>query len=144
LAVAVWLVGCGDRPFLRTDPPVAIEGLSVALVGQRCGRRVRRDLNEILDLVLEVRVANAGPAPVTIDPARFTLLAERDATPPDEHDAVLELAPGRASRLRVHFHRWGNYACNRPMALSLDGVITLAGRPLRLRSLSFVPEASDV
>ena len=129
---------------MRTDPPAVSGGVAVALVAQRCGRRVRRDLNEILDLVLDVRVTNDGRAPVRIGPTHLQLLVGGDATPPDGAGPPVDLASGRASELRLHFHRWGNATCAAPMSLSLDDALERGGRPLRLRALTFVPEAGDV
>jgi hypothetical protein len=139
-AVAFGSAGCGDRPFLRADPPVASGGVSVALTGQRCRRRVRQDQNGILDLVLALRVTNAGSAPLAIAPARLVLHARGDTSQPDDADAPVELAPGGAASVRVHFRAWNNARCNEPLSVSFDGAVS----PPILRPLAFTPEASDV
>jgi hypothetical protein len=132
--------GCADRPFLRADPPVASGGVSAALVGQRCRRRVRHDQNGILDLVLALRVTNAGPAPLSIVPARLLLHVGSDTAQPDDFDAPFTLPPGGGAPLRVHFRAWSNAACPETLGVSFEGAIS--GQTLR--PLSFVPEASDV
>jgi hypothetical protein len=136
--VAAAAAGCADRPFLRADPPVTNGGVTVALAGQQCRRRVRHDQNGILDLVLAVSVTNAGLTPVTVDPAHLTLVVRGDASRPDDHDAPFTLAPGRSSLTRAHFHAWSDAKCTEPMTLTLEGVL-----PTPPRSLSFIPEASD-
>jgi hypothetical protein len=139
LALAASLAGCGDRPFVRSDPPVTSAGVTVALAGQQCRRRVRHDQNGILDLVLALRVTNAGPAPITIVPARLALVVRGDANLPDDHDAASTLAPGRSSTVRVRYRAWINARCNEPMSISLDGALS---EPT-LQPLTFTPEAAD-
>ena len=94
--------------------------------------------------MLDVRVTNDGGAPVRIVPTHLHLLVGGDATPPDGAGSPVDIASGHASGLRLHFHRWGNATCAAPMSLSLDGALEIQGRPLRLRALTFVPEAGDV
>jgi hypothetical protein len=139
LLAVVAVAGCGDRPFLRADPPVTSGGFSVALVGQRCRRRVRRDQNGILDLELAMRVENRDAAPFELVPAQIELRVRSDAALPDGHGVPLRLDAHEGTVVRVHFHAWSNARCDEPMSLSLAGA--LAGGPPLV--LSFVPEASD-
>ncbi|HVU53172.1 MAG TPA: hypothetical protein VHL80_20955 [Polyangia bacterium] len=139
LVIGALAAACSDRPFLRRDPPVTTGGVTVALVGQRCRRRVRHDQNGILDLVLALRVTNAGPAPVSIVPARLALVVRGDATEPDDHDAPFALGPGLSSPVRVHYRAWSNARCDEPMSVALDAALS---EPT-LRPLTFTPEASD-
>jgi hypothetical protein len=140
VALTLSTTACANRPFVRADPPTASGGVSVALTGQRCRRRVRHDLNGILDLVLALRVTNAGPAAVTIAPARLLLHVRGDTAGPDDFDAPQTLAPGGAASVRVHFRAWSNAACTETLGVSFEGAISSP----RLRALWFVPEASDV
>ena len=140
LATAAALAACADHPFLRADPPVTNGGVSVGLTGQRCRRRVRHDQNGILDLVLALRVTNAGPTPLTITPARLVFRVRGDTATPDDADAPLDLAPGGAAPIRVHFRAWSNARCNEPLGVSFEGAIP--GPPLP--PLGFIPEGSDV
>jgi hypothetical protein len=131
-------IACGDRTFVRADPPATSGGVTVALAGQKCRRRVRHDQNGLLDLYLEVNVSNAGPAPVTIVPASLSLVLRGDASLPHDSDAPSTLPPGASSRVRVHYIAWSNARCNEPMSLSLAGALPAPPAPL-----GFVPEASD-
>jgi hypothetical protein len=131
-------LGCADRPFLRSDPPVTSAGVTVGLAGQQCRRRVRHDQNGILDLVLAINVTNTGPAPITVVPAHLSLTVRGDTTQPDDHGAPFNLGPGVTSPTRVHYHAWTNARCNEAMALSFDGAVPTPPRPL-----NFTPEASD-
>jgi hypothetical protein len=147
VAVSIGLVlcACSERPFVRADPPASDADVTVSLVSQRCGRRTRRDLNDVLDLLLTVHVTNGGRATARITPARIKLIFRGDAgTEPERHGLPSDLPPGSSSDLQVHFFRWGSAKCDEPMALSFDGAIEVQGRGLRLRPLFFVAEASDV
>jgi hypothetical protein len=111
------------------------EGVTVAVVGQKCDRRTRRDMNDILDLVVQARLTNNSAAPVTIDPSHIRLIVGGDATAPDEHSDRLMLPPGASSDVQMHYHRWGSNArCNTRMSLQLDG----AAPPI-----SFIPAHKD-
>jgi hypothetical protein len=144
LAAALAGGGCGgDRPFVRADAPAARDGVTVSLAAQQCRRRTRRDQNDILDLVLALRVTNAGPPPLTVIPARFQLRVREDTVPPEEHGNPLSLAPGQSADVRVHYRPWNSGACNQPMSLSTGGALEREGRALELPALAFVPEASD-
>jgi hypothetical protein len=138
LAVATLLgVGCASRPAYRADAPVTTpEGVTVALVGQKCDRRSRQDTNDILDLVVDARVTNNSPDPVTVDPKHLRLIVAGDATSPDRPPEPFTLAPGAASDINVHYHRWGsiNARCNTRMSLYFDG----AAPPI-----SFIPAHKD-
>jgi hypothetical protein len=138
-AVAAAVAACGDRPFVRADPPATSAGVTVALAGQRCRRRVRHDQNGILDLELALRVTNGGPASITIVPARLSLVVRGDVAEPDEHDAPFSLAPGATAPVRIHYRPWINARCDEPMAVSLDAALSAP----TLRPLIFTPEASD-
>lgn len=139
LLAIVSFAACADRPFVRNDPPVTNGGVTVALAGQRCRRRVRHDQNGILDLVLALRVTNGGPAPLTIDPARLALVVRGDANLPDEHGAPVTIGPGLSSPVRVHYRAWSNARCDEPMSVSLDAALSVP----TLQPLTFTPEASD-
>jgi hypothetical protein len=144
LGAAIAAGGCGgDRPFVRADAPVARDSVTVSLAGQQCRRRTRRDQNDILDLVLAVRVTNGAPAPLSVVPARLRLVVRGDAALPEEHGDALPLAPGQSADVRVHYRPWNSGGCNQPMSLSAGGALELEGHPLELPDLTFVPEASD-
>lgn len=145
----IGFVGCADRPFVRADAPASSEGVTVALVGQKCGREAWYENYDVLDLDMVVRVTNASPLPVQVIPAQMRLLARgNSATPrasrPKWEDSPVELAPNSTRDVNVHFQRWGNAKCNEEMQLSVDRAMEMSGRDLALRPLSFVATPSDV
>ena len=152
VAVVLSLVGfggCADRPFVRTDAPAASAGVTVALVGQKCGREAWYENYDVLDLDMVVRVTNTSPLPVEVIPAQMRLLARgNSATPrasrPRWEDSPVQLAPNATTDVDVHFQRWGNAKCNQEMQLSVDGAMEMSGRSLAVRPLSFVASPSDV
>jgi hypothetical protein len=145
----VGFAGCADRPFVRTDPPAASEGVTVALVGQKCGREAWYENYDVLDLDVVVRVTNTSPLPVEVIPAQMRLLARGNAaTPrlsrPKWEDSPVQLAPNATTDVNVHFQRWGNARCDQQMQLSLDHSMEISGRDVAIRPLSFVAARSDV
>jgi hypothetical protein len=143
VAMGTGLLGCVNRPFVRLDPPVERAGVAVALLGQRCGRRVRRDQNGILDLILAARVTNDRDEPVTVTPARLALIVRGEPTPPEGHGPPFNVRPHHAFDLQVHYQAWGNARCDEPLALAPAGAIETAEGPLGLPPVSFVPESFD-
>jgi hypothetical protein len=144
----IGFAGCADRPFVRTDAPATSEGVTVALVGQKCGREAWYENYDVLDLDMVVRVTNASPLPVEVVPAQMRLLARgNSATPrasrPKWEDAPVQLAPNATTDVNVHFQRWGNAKCDQEMQLSVDRAMEISGRDLSLRPLSFVAAPSD-
>jgi hypothetical protein len=142
-------VSCGEHGFVRSDPPVARDGVSVALVGQRCGRLAVDPNFDELDLDVVLRATNQSGVPVEVVPAEMRLLARGyspapDSTKPLSEDSPMTLPPNSTADVHVRFQRWGNAKCNQDMQLSLDRSLKMSGRDLPLKPLSFVPERSDV
>jgi hypothetical protein len=135
----VGVVGCADRPFLRADPPATKGGVTVSLVGQKCGRTAFEETyNElILDMVVQVR--NGGTAPVEVEPAQMRLAMRGTTVMPVTGAASVVIAPETTSNIPVHFERAGNATCNEQMTLSLDRSVQVSGAALTLQPLSFVP-----
>ncbi|HVX93700.1 MAG TPA: hypothetical protein VHK47_02225 [Polyangia bacterium] len=133
---AVLAGGCATKPVYRAQAPVTTtDGVTVAVVGQKCDRRTRRDMNDILDLVVQARLTNDSATPLKINPSNIRLVVGGDSTKPDEHSDSLVLQPGASSDVEMHYHRWGTDArCNTRMSLQLD-----QGAP----PVSFVPTHKD-
>jgi hypothetical protein len=148
LAVALMAGGCAERPFVRADPPVSHDGVTVALVGQTCGRQSWNEAYDTLDLDVAVRVTNASAASVDVVPAEIRLLARGNSPAPRSSkpkmvDAPIVLPPNSVATVHVHFLRSGNAKCDQDMQLALDRAVEAAGRPVMLRPLSFKSEGAD-
>jgi hypothetical protein len=151
LAISIGLgaIGCADQPFVRADPPVSHDGVTVALIGQRCGREAWYENYDVLNLDMIVRVRNQTSLPVDVFPAQMRLLARgnspvpRSSTPKWE-DAPLTLQPNSATNVRVHFQRWGNAKCDQEMQLSIGRSMEIDGKDVVLPPLSFVATQTDV
>jgi hypothetical protein len=139
---------CADRPFVRVDPPVSSQGVTVALVGQKCEREGWNEAYDVLDLEVVLRVTNGTPGPIGVTPAEMRLLASGNSplprvSSPKREDAPLEVAPNSNADIRVHFDRRGNGRCNQGMQLSLDRAVNQDGRAVTLPPLSFMPSPND-
>jgi hypothetical protein len=131
------------RPFVRTDGSATNGGVTVALSGQRCGRRNWVKTMTVLDLRLAVLVSNRSATSVTVAPRQFLLLARGDATPPEDDPPSQTLPPGASLPIQLHFRYVGLAQCNEQLFLSLDHTVEMRGHSLSLRPLPFVPESSD-
>jgi hypothetical protein len=148
-AIAVAMLGCSDRAFVRSDPPVSTEGVTVALVGQKCDREGWNEGYDVLDLEIVVRVTNHSASAVDVLPAEIRLLARGNApvpraSTPKGEDAPIQVPPNSTADVRVHFHRRGNARCDQQMQLSLGRALEEAGHDVAVPPLSFVATSQDV
>jgi hypothetical protein len=136
---------CAPGPFVRTDGPVGASGVVVALVSQKCERRIDPSWTTLLAMVVEIRVTNTTSSGAVFDPAQIRLVANGEARQP-RHTAAIQLIPPNTSRTFFvdFFERDGALACNLPMALSFDGAAALGTQPVRLPPIAFLAETSDV
>ena len=147
LAVTLGLSGCATRPFARVEGPARSRYASVTLVGQSCSRE--NDPNwssaDILGLDLRIRVHNAAASPLLVDPRQVTLWATGRSYRPRRADAADLIPPGASQTLVIHFwERDRDLGCNVPMALALDGSVTLAGSAVTLAPISFLASRDDL
>jgi hypothetical protein len=147
-ATVAGVVGCADRPFVRADPPVTSDGVTMALVGQKCGREAWYENYDVLNLEMVVRVTNGTSSPVDIMPAQMRLLARGNSqvprsSKPKWEDGPLELQPNASTDVRVHFQRWGNAKCDQEMQLSPGRSMEMSGKDVTLPPLSFVATRTD-
>ena len=147
-ATVLGLVGCADRPFVRADAPVTSDGVTMALVGQKCGREAWYENYDVLNLEMVVRVTNRTSIPVDIMPSQMRLLARGNSqvprsSEPKWEDAPLELQPNSAANVRVHFQRWGNAKCDQEMQLSPGRSKEMLGKDVALPPLTFVATRTD-
>src|ERR1700722_1790451 len=96
--------GCSEawsHSFVRTDSPVAADGVSVALVARQCDRQIYpnwQSYADILGLDVDMRVTNSAGAAVTFDPAKVRLLADGRARAPHRSDSA-ETVPAGESKV---------------------------------------------
>ena len=148
LAIAGGAVGCADRPFVRADPPVSNDGVTVALVGQKCGREAWYENYDVLDLDMVIRVTNQTSEAISVVPSQMRLLARGNSTVPRSskpkwEDAPSQVQPNASADIRIHFQRWGNAKCDHEMQMSLDRSMEMSGRNVAVQPLSFVATRTD-
>ncbi len=146
-ALATAAGGCVPQAFVRTDGPVQVGGVSVALVGQSCDREIDPNWSsaDLLGLDLRIRVINSGPSRLTFDPFATRLLADGDTFSPHRADGPMAIGAGESRTVTVHFlERDDNLACNVPMALTLGRAVSVGGVSVTLRSISFLVSNRDV
>ena len=140
--------GCAERPFVRQDPPVSSQGVTVSLAGEKCDREAWYENYDVLDLDMMVKVTNASSAPVTVNPAELRLLARGNspvarASRPKWGDDAVEIAPHSSADVHVRFQRWGNARCDQEMQLSMGAAVVQSGQNVTLAPISFVATRTD-
>jgi hypothetical protein len=148
--VGVVTVGCFNSSFLRNDGPTQAQGVTVALVSQRCdfepdwdAQREDGSYPNRLDIGLRIVVENQTPQPITIDPRNLRILAGGAAAEPSQAPGSLSIRPGARESFDVRFRRQGDLACNAQLSLSLDKVVQAGSQPVPLRSVAFVAKATE-
>jgi hypothetical protein len=135
-------LGCGGKTFVRVDPPLAAQGVSVALTQEECALDQDPMLPDtfMLDLSLTMRVTDGAPDPLKFHPERSRLLIAGRETTADDHAEEQGVGAGAKKDLHVHFLVKGkDVACNAAMSLALDKAMDLGGKPLPLAPISFQP-----
>jgi hypothetical protein len=147
---AIGVAGCFQSPFLRTDGPAQAQGVSVALVDQRCdfepdwdAQRENGSYPNRLDIGMKILVDNQTPHPITIDGHNLRLLAGGDAVAPMTAGEPRSVAPGGKETIEVRFQHTGDSGCNAQLSLSLDKAIRVGDQPVPLRAVTFVAKASE-
>jgi hypothetical protein len=143
--------GCSEawsHAFVRTDPPVAADGVSVALVARQCDRQIDpnwQSYADVLGLDVDMRVTNSAAEAVTFDPAKVRLLADGLARAPHRSDSAETLPAGASKVFTVHFLELDdNLACNVPMALAVAGAAQIGSTPVTLGPLNFLASRRDI
>ncbi len=147
LAITLGLGGCAAGPFARVDRPARSPAATVALAGQACSRENDPNWSEadILGLDLQLRVENAGAAPLAFYPARVALLAGGQSYTPRRSDPAGTVVSGGSRTFVVHFwERNGDLACDIPMALAVDRAATIDGSVVTFAPISFLASNGDL
>jgi hypothetical protein len=137
-------LGCG-KSFVRVDPPLAAQGVSITLTQEECALDQDPMLPDtfMMDLSLTMRVNDGAPDPVKFHPERSRLLIAGRETMSDDHADELGVGARSKKDLHVHFLVKGkDVACNASMSLALDKAMELGGKPLPLTPISFQPSNS--
>jgi hypothetical protein len=135
-------LGCAGKTFVRVDPPLDAQGVSVALTQEECALDQDPMLPDtfMLDLSLTVRVTDGAPDPLKFHPERSRLVIAGRETNADDHAEELGVGAGSKKDLHVHFLVKGkDVACNNAMSLALDKAMELGGKPLPLTPITFQP-----
>jgi hypothetical protein len=145
IVLCLGALGCAGKTFVRVDPPLAAQGVSIALTQEECALDQDPMLPDtfMMDLSLTLRVTDGAPDPLTFHPERSRLLIAGRETPADDHAEETGVGAGSKKDLHVHFLVKGkDVACNAAMSLALDKAIELGGKPLPLTPISFQPSNS--
>jgi hypothetical protein len=135
-------LGCAGKTFVRVDPPIAAQGVQIALTQEECGLDQDPMLPDtfVLDLSLTMRVTNGAPDALKFHPERSRLLIGGRETAADDHAQELGVGAGSKKDLHMRFIVKGkDVACNNPMSLALDKTMELGGKPLPLSPIAFQP-----
>ena len=139
LGVVVGCAGAG-RSFVRVDPPLTAEGVSVALIEESCA--LDQDVNQagayVLDLSLTVQLTNGATRPVTFHPERSRLTSPVGEIAADDRPEEIGVGPGSKKTVRIHFIQKGrDLGCNAVMKVALDRTVELDHKPIPLSPMSF-------
>ncbi len=138
-------LGCAGKTFVRVDPPLAAQGVQIALTQEECALDQDPMLPDtfMLDLSLTMRVTDGAPDPLKFHPERSRLVIAGRETNADDHAEELGVGAGAKKDLHLHFLVKGkDVACNNAMSLALDKAMELGGKPLALTPISFQPSNS--
>ena len=142
LVLCASALGCAGKTFVRVDPPIAAQGVQIALTQEECGLDQDPMLPDtfVLDLSLTMRVTNGAPDALKFHPERSRLLIGGRETAADDHAQELGVGAGSNKDLHVRFIVKGkDVACNNAMSLALDKTMELGGKPLPLSPIAFQP-----
>ena len=81
MAIVMAALGCAERPFVRADPPVSSDGVTVALVGQKW-REAWYENYDVLDLDMVVQVTNGTAFSVAVILAEMRFIGPRKFSDP--------------------------------------------------------------
>ncbi|HXJ23890.1 MAG TPA: hypothetical protein VMT03_27095 [Polyangia bacterium] len=139
--------GCASAPLARTAAPSQSRGVAVALSGQRCDRENDPgwSVADMLDLTLQVSVANDGDTAVFFDPWALQLIAAGMARAVHRADSAGMVLPGTSRVFAVRFlERDDRLACNVPMTLALARTARVSGTPIALAPIPFLASNDDI
>jgi hypothetical protein len=162
LGATTLLPACLEEPFLRSDSPTEAGGAVVSLLSQSCdaestaadvittlgsGDEVYMSSDDedepVLELSMRVKVENHSASEMAIDPRNLRLVGGTTATKPTDSSETRQIPPGESGKVWVRFHKRGGLACNIPMQLTMENAVSVGGRPITLRPLSFIATTSE-
>jgi hypothetical protein len=138
-------MACAGKSFVRADPPITAQQVSIGLVDETCALDTDPDQGGslLLDLGITLRVTNGAAGPVAFHADRSRVLfAGREAVS-DDRPETIGVGAGSKKEVRVHFVLKGrDVGCNTLMSLALDKAVELDGKPLPVAPLAFQPSNS--
>lgn len=133
---------CALAPPVRdSGPAVSAEGLSLSVVGQRCEQVREPDLEDLVEVVVLVRVHNPTKDRATVRRTEFRLFGdERFALKTRTWGAgePLDVLPGSDQTFDLRFMARGAVECAKEMRLDPGGAILTRDHPAKLPPVTFL------
>ena len=97
VVVGAGVIACAGKTFVRADPPIATQGISIALVDETCALDSDPEQGGtfLLDLGLTLRLTDGAGAPVSFHPDRARLVFAGRETVSDDRPSRSASAPDR-------------------------------------------------
>jgi hypothetical protein len=133
-------LGCSGKAFVRADPPISAQGLTIALTDQSCDldQDPEQQGSYVEDVMLGLDLTNKSPSNVQLDRDRARLGWSRESVLPDQHRGSVSLKPGESTHIQIHFTPKGaDVACNNGMKLDWSDAVTMDGKPVSLPPLTY-------
>ncbi len=145
LVVLVLGAGCAKMlpPARSSGATLSDEGISLAVVGQRCAevRPAGATGSPSLEATLAIEVGNPTPEPVTVHPERLMLLAPGPIAPRflnAEDSQPVSVPGGTTEPFTVQYVAPG-VMCSHEMRLDSSSALEWNGRPVVLSTVHFTP-----
>ncbi len=147
LIVGLFVVApaCGLRPPVQNSgAATSPEGVSFAVLAQRCTETVETDLPDVplIEIRLQIEVRNATPPALVIQGGAFELRGPDGRSIPTtswKETDPLSIAAGQTRTVELRFMTRGGLSCTKPMQLEAPTRVTKGDAPVRLGPVTFVP-----
>jgi hypothetical protein len=131
-------------PYKSSGPATSPEGVTIAVSRQSCTQNVDPDFHgiDLVEEVVEIKMQNATPSPVSVQRDAFRLLSPGGArlkTITWRAVDPLLLAGGETRTFDLRFMNRGAITCTGDIVLDADAGVRLAGRPVQLGAIRFQP-----
>jgi hypothetical protein len=140
---------CGyTAPYHSSGPALSREGVQIAVTAEQCynnrlDEQYPTALNDDqLHVGVRLNVTNGSNHLVVLSRDAFKLEETDGRSPrvmrPQENGSV-SLSPGQSKSLVLNFAEETEYDCHHELALDAQGAIAVAGKPVHLASIHFLP-----
>ena len=148
-AAAGLATSCGyTAPYMSSGPAVSQEGVVISLAGERCYVNRTADPypsvvdDDVLHVDLSLQVKNQSNRAAMLDLDGFRLTEGEGAQRAVMHareSGSLSLAPGESRLVALEFAYTTALDCHHDLALDAQDAIAIAGKPVELASIHFLP-----